>query len=74
MVKCQRIIETPCAHEPANQDHDIDDNSEDHPRNNKGIDADLQSFWQASMNAGVALAGDCCKVFSGQPKTLDEEG
>lgn len=73
MFQRQRVVETPGAHEATEQDHAVDDEREQDPRNDNGVDTDRQGARQGDMRAGIALAGDRGKAFACQPDALGQK-
>ncbi|MNE28216.1 hypothetical protein D3C80_1216510 [compost metagenome] len=64
MGKRQAVVEAPGFDEATKQDHAVNDEREDHPRNDHGMHADRQRPGQGDMRAAIALAGDGGKVLA----------
>ncbi len=74
MVEGEGIVETPGLHETAHKDHAINDDCEDHPRHDNGMNADGQATRKRDMRAAVALSRHRGEILACQPEALGKEG
>ncbi|MNS64726.1 hypothetical protein D3C72_978640 [compost metagenome] len=74
MIEGQGIVETPGLHETAHKDHAINNDGEDHPWHDDGVDADGQPARKRDMRAAVALPRHRREILACQPETLGKEG